>query len=72
MVENIEDSASGKLVEGIHAIVAEFYSSNPSAEVQKGMLEKVKQGWLATSGTAGIQKYPRRHQEHCHGGGGRT
>ena len=44
VVENIEDTASGKLVEGIHAIVAEFYSSNLSAEVQKGMLEKVKQG----------------------------
>ncbi len=44
VVENIEDTASGKLVEGIHAIVAEFYSSNLAAEVQKGMLEKVKQG----------------------------
>ncbi|MHB1390008.1 MAG: recombinase family protein [Thermoleophilia bacterium] len=44
VVENIEDTASGKLVEGIHAIVAEFYSSNLSAEVKKGMLEKVKQG----------------------------
>ncbi len=44
VVENIEDTASGKLVEGIHAIVAEFYSSNLAAEVQKGMLEKVRQG----------------------------
>lgn len=44
VVENIEDTASGKLVEGIHAIVAEFYSANLAAEVKKGMLEKVKQG----------------------------
>ena len=44
VVENIEDTASGKLVEGIHAIVAEFYSANLATEVQKGMLEKIKQG----------------------------
>lgn len=44
VVENIEDSASGKLVEGIHAIVAEFYSANLAAEVTKGMNEKAKEG----------------------------
>ena len=44
VVENIEDTASGKLVEGIHAIVAEFYSANLAAEVTKGMDEKAKEG----------------------------
>jgi len=44
VVENIEDTASGKLVEGIHAIVAEFYSANLAAEVTKGMFEKAKEG----------------------------
>lgn len=42
--ENLEDSASGKLVEGILAAIAEFYSANLSGEVKKGMREKVRQG----------------------------
>jgi site-specific DNA recombinase len=44
VVENIEDSASGRLVEGIHALMAEFYSANLAAEVRKGMLQKIKAG----------------------------
>nr|NIM47524.1 recombinase family protein [Candidatus Aenigmarchaeota archaeon] len=44
VTENIEDSASGRLVEGILAAMAEFYSSNLSSEVKKGMLQKLKQG----------------------------
>lgn len=44
VVENIEDSASGRLVEGIHALMAEFYSANLATEVKKGMLQKIKAG----------------------------
>lgn len=44
VVENVEDSASGRLVEGIHALMAEFYSANLASEVKKGMLQKAKNG----------------------------
>jgi site-specific DNA recombinase len=42
--ENLEETASGRLVEGIHALMAEFYSANLAAEARKGMAEKAKQG----------------------------
>ena len=44
VVENIEDSASGRFLEGIHALMAEYYSSNLASEVKKGMLQKAKSG----------------------------
>lgn len=44
ITENIEDTASGKLVEGIHALMAEFYSSNLASEIRKGMSQKAKMG----------------------------
>lgn len=44
VTENIEDSASGRLVEGILAAIAEFYSANLANEVKKGMLQKAKSG----------------------------
>ncbi len=44
VTENIEETASGKLVEGIHALMAEFYSANLASEVKKGMAQKAKQG----------------------------
>ncbi|MCA1841232.1 MAG: recombinase family protein [Actinomycetota bacterium] len=48
VTENIEETASGKLVEGIHALMAEFYSANLASEVRKGMSQKAKQGqWPA-------------------------
>jgi site-specific DNA recombinase len=48
VTENIEETASGKLVEGIHALMAEFYSANLATEVRKGMTQKAKQGlWPA-------------------------
>ncbi len=50
VTENIEDTASGKLVEGILATIAEFYSLNLSSEIKKGMNQKVKQGgWPHTA-----------------------
>ncbi len=44
VTENIEDSASGRLVENIFASFAEFYSANLANEIKKGLLQKVKEG----------------------------
>jgi site-specific DNA recombinase len=48
VTETLEDSASGKLVEGILASIAEFYSANLGQEIRKGMDQKAAQGgWPA-------------------------
>jgi len=44
VTENIEETASGRLVEGIHALMAEFYSANLASEIRKGMTQKAKMG----------------------------
>ena len=44
VTENLEETASDKLVEGIHALMAEFYSANLSSEIRKGMTQKAKMG----------------------------
>jgi hypothetical protein len=44
VTENLEETASGRLVEGIHALMAEFYSANLSSEIRKGMGQKAKMG----------------------------
>ncbi|MBD0324220.1 MAG: recombinase family protein, partial [Aldersonia sp.] len=44
VTENLEDTASGKLVEGIHALMADFYSANLASEIRKGMRQKAKLG----------------------------
>ncbi|MGH9304057.1 MAG: recombinase family protein, partial [Acidimicrobiales bacterium] len=44
VTENLDETASGRLVEGIHALMAEFYSANLAAEVRKGMGQKAKLG----------------------------
>jgi hypothetical protein len=44
VAESLEDSASGKLVEGILASIAEFYSANLGQEIRKGMDQKAAQG----------------------------
>ena len=44
VTENLDETASGRLVEGIHALTAEFYSANLAAEVRKGMGQKAKLG----------------------------
>ncbi|MCL6473043.1 MAG: recombinase family protein [Firmicutes bacterium] len=55
VVENIEDSVSGKLFEGIHALMAEFYSSNLAMEVKKGIDQKVKLGGWPTKAPLGYK-----------------
>jgi DNA invertase Pin-like site-specific DNA recombinase len=48
VTETLEDSASGKLVEGILASIAEFYSANLGQEIRKGLDQKAAQGgWPA-------------------------
>ncbi len=44
VTETLEDSASGKLVEGILASIAEFYSANLGQEIRKGLDQKAAQG----------------------------
>jgi site-specific DNA recombinase len=44
VTETLADSASGKLVEGILASIAEFYSANLGQEIRKGMDQKAAQG----------------------------
>jgi DNA invertase Pin-like site-specific DNA recombinase len=42
--ENIDETPSGKLVHGIMATIAEWYSGNLSEEAKKGMRKKVEAG----------------------------
>lgn len=42
VTENVEETASGRLVEGIHALMAEFYSANLASEIRKGLTQKAK------------------------------
>jgi site-specific DNA recombinase len=44
VVENIDDTVSGELVEHIMAAIAQFYSGNLSQETKKGMRQKVLAG----------------------------
>jgi site-specific DNA recombinase len=44
VTEQFEDSPTGKLLEGIMEVMAEFYSLNLSQEVLKGMKEKASYG----------------------------
>jgi site-specific DNA recombinase len=51
--ENIDETPSGPLVHGIMATIADFYSSNLSSEVVKGMTQKVKSGGTITRAPLG-------------------
>ena len=42
--ENIDETPSGRLLHGIMASIAEFYSANLSTEILKGSVEKAKAG----------------------------
>jgi DNA invertase Pin-like site-specific DNA recombinase len=53
VTENIEETASGRLVEGIHALMAEFYSANLAGEIRKGMTQKAKMGGWPTKAPVG-------------------
>ena len=51
--ENIDDTASGMLLHGIMASIAEFYSQNLAAESIKGMTQKAKTGGTPTKAPLG-------------------
>jgi DNA invertase Pin-like site-specific DNA recombinase len=53
VTENIEETASGRLVEGIHALMAEFFSANLAGEIRKGMTQKAKMGGWPTKAPIG-------------------
>jgi DNA invertase Pin-like site-specific DNA recombinase len=55
VTESLEDTASGKLVEGILASIAEFYSANLSQEIRKGIGQKVKEGGWPTHAPIGYR-----------------
>lgn len=44
VVENVDDTVPGQLVENIMASIAQFYSANLSEEVKKGMRQKLLSG----------------------------
>lgn len=44
VVENVDDSISGQLVENIMASIAQFYSANLGEEVKKGMRVMIQRG----------------------------
>lgn len=59
VAENLDQNASGKLVEGVLAVLAEHYSNNLSQEVKKGMEQKAREGgWphLAPVGYLNVRK----------------
>ena len=57
VTENIEETASGRLVEGIHALMAEFYSANLASEIRKGMTQKAKMGGWPTRAPVGYLNF---------------
>ncbi|MDA8039375.1 MAG: recombinase family protein [Actinomycetota bacterium] len=56
VTENVEETASGRLVEGIHALMAELYSADLANEIKKGLNQKVKQGGFPHGGPLGYVK----------------
>ncbi len=53
VVEHIDESPEGQLLEGVMSTMAEFYSKNLARECKKGMIEKLRQGgwpWKAPVG----------------------
>ena len=55
VTESLEESASGRLVEGIMASISEFYSANLAQEVKKGMTEKARRGGWPTTAPVGYK-----------------
>ncbi len=62
--ENIDQTPSGKLLHGIMATIAEFYSSNLANEAKKGLHQKAKSG--GTPGRAPIGYLNTIHRTDGH------
>ncbi len=66
VTEGMEEGPSGRLVEGIMAAIAEFYSDNLGQEVRKGMQQKLRNGgWpnLAPVGYLNVRVNGERKSE---------
>jgi site-specific DNA recombinase len=66
VTEGMEEGPSGRLVEGIMAAIAEFYSDNLGQEVRKGMQQKLRNGgWphLAPAGYTNVRVNGERKAE---------
>lgn len=55
VTEGLEATASGKMVEGMLAVVAEWYSNNLSAEIRKGQEQKLREGGWPTAAPIGYR-----------------
>ncbi|MGH2728212.1 MAG: recombinase family protein, partial [Actinomycetota bacterium] len=55
VTEGLEATASGKMVEGMLAVVAEWYSNNLSHEIRKGQDQKLREGGWPTMAPIGYQ-----------------
>ena len=62
VTENLEETASGRLVEGIHALMAEFYSANLAIRDQEGHEPEGQDGRLAPCRSARLHQRPRDDQ----------
>jgi site-specific DNA recombinase len=70
VTENIDETPSGRLLHGIMATIAEFYSRNLAAEALKGATEKAKQGgtpYQAPIGYANVTERTNRREIHTVG-----
>ncbi len=54
VTENVEETASGRLVEGIHSLMAELYSADLAAEIEKGMVQEAKLGGFPRGAPSGM------------------
>lgn len=55
VTEGLEATASGKMVEGMLAVVAEWYSNNLSHEIRKGQDQKLREGGWPTIAPIGYR-----------------
>lgn len=62
VTENIDETPSGRLLHGIMATIAEFYSRNLALEAIKGSTEKAKQGGTPFQAPIGYLNITERHQ----------
>jgi site-specific DNA recombinase len=67
VVEPLDDSPQGRLTEGIHALMAEFYSANLAAEIRKGMTQKAKQGGWPHQAPPWLPQHPQTHRRAAGG-----
>lgn len=55
VTEGLEATPSGRMVEGMLAVVAEWYSNNLSTEIRKGQAQKVREGGWPTHAPVGYR-----------------